>query len=79
LSQARNRTLAIACLNNLKQREIYWHSYSLDYNGLLVPNNSVTAISRGGSSGAIAAGASWCVADPTQTKVQNGMSFDYNR
>jgi prepilin-type N-terminal cleavage/methylation domain-containing protein len=79
LSRAKSRALAIACLNNLKQLEICWHSYALDYNDLLVPNNSVTAISPGGNSGAIAAGASWCLADPTQTNVQNGMLFEYNR
>ena len=79
LSQAKSRALTIVCLNNLKQLEICWHAYALDYNDALVPNNSVTAINPGGSGGAIAAGASWCLADPTETNVQNGMLFDYNR
>jgi len=79
LARAKTRALNIACLNDLKQLGICWHSYAMDNHDVLVPNNSVNSISSGGSSGAIAVGASWCLADPTVTNVQNGMLFDYNR
>jgi prepilin-type processing-associated H-X9-DG protein len=32
-----------------------------------------------GSGGTIASGASWCLAEPTATNVQNGMLFTYNQ
>jgi hypothetical protein len=44
-----------------------------------VPNNSVNSVSMSGSSGSIAVGLSWCLADPTDVNVQNGMLFEYNR
>jgi prepilin-type N-terminal cleavage/methylation domain-containing protein/prepilin-type processing-associated H-X9-DG protein len=79
LSKSKNRTLTIVCLNNLKQIQICWHAYTMDNNDLLTPNNSVTGITTGGSSGAIASGVSWCLAEPTATNVENGMLFQYNR
>ena len=79
LSRAKSRAWTIACLSNMKQLEICWHAYALDYNDLLVPNNSVNSISPTGSSGSIAAGVSWCLADPTEDNVRNGMLFEYNR
>jgi len=41
LSRAKSQAWTIACLNNMKQLEICWHTYALDNNDLLVPNNSV--------------------------------------
>src|ERR1039458_4659515 len=41
LARAKSQAWTIGCLNNLKQLEICWHGYALDYNDLLVPNNSV--------------------------------------
>jgi prepilin-type N-terminal cleavage/methylation domain-containing protein/prepilin-type processing-associated H-X9-DG protein len=79
LSRAKARAINVACLNNLKQLGICWHSYAMDHNDVLVPNNSVQSISDSGASGSIAVGSSWCLAEPTATNVQNGMLFDYNR
>jgi prepilin-type N-terminal cleavage/methylation domain-containing protein/prepilin-type processing-associated H-X9-DG protein len=79
LSQAKSRGLTVACLNNLKQLGICWHSYTLDNNDAVVPNNSVMAVTTSGAAGSIAVGASWCLAEPTVTNVQNGMLFGYNR
>ena len=79
LSRAQSRALSLACLNNLKQLEICWHSYAGDNNDLLVPNNSVTGLSTNGGGSPLAAGASWCLAEPTAANVQNGMLFEYNR
>jgi prepilin-type N-terminal cleavage/methylation domain-containing protein/prepilin-type processing-associated H-X9-DG protein len=79
LARSKERTKTAVCLNNLKQMATCWHLYTLDNNDLLVPNNSVTGITSGGSSGAIATGASWCLAEPFTTNVENGMLFQYNR
>lgn len=75
LSRAKSEAWTTACLNNLKQLEICWQSYAQDNNDLVVPNNSVNA---GGSDASIAAGVSWCLADPTVVNVQSGMLFPYN-
>lgn len=75
LSAGKQRAWTIACLNNLKQLQVCWHNYAIDNNDVLVPNNSVYDL--GG--GSIALGASWCLAEPTATNVQNGMLFEYNR
>jgi prepilin-type N-terminal cleavage/methylation domain-containing protein/prepilin-type processing-associated H-X9-DG protein len=79
LSRAKSHALTTACLNNVKQLGVCWHSYAMDNTDVLVPNNSVNSVSPTGSDGSIATGASWCLADPTATNVQNGMLFEYNR
>jgi prepilin-type N-terminal cleavage/methylation domain-containing protein/prepilin-type processing-associated H-X9-DG protein len=79
LARAKSQAWSIGCINNLKQLQICWHSYALDYNDLLVPNNSVMGVTPGGSGGSIATGVSWCLAEPTATNVQSGMLFEYNR
>lgn len=78
LARAKSQAWSITCLNNLKELEVCWHLYALDNNDLLVPNNSVTGIGSGGSTGSIASGASWCLAEPTATNVQNGLLYIYN-
>jgi prepilin-type N-terminal cleavage/methylation domain-containing protein/prepilin-type processing-associated H-X9-DG protein len=78
LSRAKSRALNVACLNNLKQLGICWHSYAMDNADVLVPNNSVTGVSTNGADGSISVGSSWCLADPTPFNVQNGMLFPYN-
>ena len=42
LSRARQKALAIVCLNNLKQTTLAWYMYSEDNNDVLVPNNPPT-------------------------------------
>lgn len=79
LSKSKNRALTIVCLNNLKQMQICWHAYTLDNNDRLTPNNSVVSVTTNGNGGALASGASWCLADPTATNIENGMLFQYNR
>ena len=54
LARAKDRAWTLACLSNLKQLEICWHAYALDYNDLLVPNNSVNSVSTNGANGSIA-------------------------
>jgi prepilin-type N-terminal cleavage/methylation domain-containing protein/prepilin-type processing-associated H-X9-DG protein len=79
LAKAREKAWTIQCANNLKQLETCWHLYALDSRDLLVPNNSVNDVNQNGNAGSLAVGASWCLADPTTTNVQNGMLFEYNR
>lgn len=79
LSRAKSQAQIIGCLNNLRQLQVCWHNYALDYHDSLVPNNSVMGITTNGSSGSISVGVSWCLADPTEINVQNGMLFEYNR
>ena len=78
LTRAKARAQTTGCLNNLKQLQLCWHLYSMDNDDVVVPNNSVTSIGSGGGSGPLAAGASWCFAEPTVTNVQRGMLFSYN-
>src|SRR5213075_1972817 len=40
LSRAKQKALAISCLNNLKQLQLCWHLYAGDNNGRLPPNKS---------------------------------------
>jgi prepilin-type processing-associated H-X9-DG protein/prepilin-type N-terminal cleavage/methylation domain-containing protein len=78
LARAKSRAWTVACLNNLNQLQTCWHLYTMDNGDLLVPNNSVAGVTTNGNSGALAAGGSWCLADPTAVNVQNGMLFPYN-
>ena len=78
LARAKTRALTVACLSNLNQLQTCWHLYSMDNNDLLVPNNSVAGVTSSGNAGSIAAGGSWCLAEPNVTNVQNGMLFTYN-
>ena len=79
LSRAKEKAQTITCLNNLKQFEVCWHSYVNDNRDLLAPNNSVMSVTTNGPDSSIAAGASWCLAEPTAVNVQSGLLFDYNR
>ena len=82
LSKAKEKGLALACLNNLKQLEICWHLYALDANDILPPNNSVYVIG-GGTPTPHDQGASWCMGnartDTNTDNIVNGVLFPYNR
>ena len=79
LSKAKGRAQSLACLNNLRQLQLCWHLYALDYNDTLPPNNFVYDIV---STRPIAQAASWCTnlapldADPVG--IKNGLLFPYN-
>ncbi|MDB6111806.1 MAG: hypothetical protein JWR69_3556, partial [Pedosphaera sp.] len=57
LTRAKSQALSVACLNNVKQLEVCWHLYALDYNDILPPNNFVYDIL---SNTPIDEGGSWC-------------------
>ncbi len=79
LARAKSQAWRIACLNNVKQLQICWHCYAADNSDCLAPNNSVMGVGTNGGSGFIAQHASWCLAEPTEENVRNGMLFEYNR
>ncbi len=78
LARAKDKAYAVGCLNNLKQLEVCWHSYALDHNDKLVPNNSVMLIGGGTLSKDI----SWCPdhanTDTNTDDIRNGLLFPYN-
>src|SRR5689334_19855194 len=78
LSKAKDKARALNCLSNLKQLEVCWHLYALDYQDMLAPNNSVSLI--GG--GTLSTGISWCpdhaATDTTNTDIKSGVLFQYN-
>src|SRR6185295_16185543 len=75
LSRAKIRALTASCLNNLKQLDLCWQMYADDNNGVLVPNNSVNVQSP---IPPLLKGASWALADPTETNVKEGLLSKYN-
>ncbi len=84
LGKAKDKAKSIACMNNLKQLETCWYLYTVDYQDLLVPNNSVVNISESGPIGFIAQGVSWCLDSNARTQIDpsnlvNGVLFQYNR
>jgi prepilin-type N-terminal cleavage/methylation domain-containing protein/prepilin-type processing-associated H-X9-DG protein len=78
LARAKDRARTTTCLNNLKQLDAAWHLYVVDYNDMVVPNNSISTPST-----QFVAGASWYIGDartdPTTTNIVNGLLYQYNR
>jgi prepilin-type N-terminal cleavage/methylation domain-containing protein/prepilin-type processing-associated H-X9-DG protein len=77
LAKAKDKARMIGCLNNVKQLEVCWHLYALDYNDVLPPNNSIALIGVGAS----IAAATWCsnyVYDVDPVGIVNGLLFPYN-
>ena len=81
LAKAREKAWTVGCLNNLRQLEACWHLYTLDYNDLLAPNDSIMLFS-GSSESVGAASISWCPdharTDTTPTDLESGVLFPYN-
>ncbi len=50
LGRAKQKALTIACLNNLKQLQICWHSYAHDNENVMTPNNFVYFVTIGTNS-----------------------------
>jgi len=77
LAKAKEKAWNIACLNNLKQLQVCWHSYAQDHNDVLPPNNSIALINSGPAVGAV----TWCsnyVYDVDPAGIINGLLFQYN-
>jgi prepilin-type processing-associated H-X9-DG protein len=86
LTRAKTRAMTITCINNLKQLSVCWHSYALDNEDYLVPNNSVEGFSPTTNNtdidSPISVAASWTMDSPrTDTdpsNIVNGLLFPYN-
>jgi prepilin-type N-terminal cleavage/methylation domain-containing protein/prepilin-type processing-associated H-X9-DG protein len=79
LTRAKSSAWSVSCLNNVKQLEICWHLYAVDYNDHLPPNNFVYDII---SDTPIINGLSWCTnvapLDASPDGIRNGMLFQFN-
>jgi len=86
LSRAKTQAMTITCINNLKQLSVCWHSYALDYNDNLVPNNSVEGFTpttnNTDTTSPISVADSWCMDSPrtdaNPSNIVNGLLFPYN-
>ncbi|HOX58674.1 MAG TPA: prepilin-type N-terminal cleavage/methylation domain-containing protein [Candidatus Paceibacterota bacterium] len=77
LARAREKGWRISCLSNLKQLQVCWHSYALDHNDRLPPNNSIGLVGGGTAAAAV----TWCsnyVYDVDPAGIVNGLLFPYN-
>src|SRR2546426_2125676 len=79
LAKAKEKARMIGCLNNLKQLEVCWHLYAVDYADLLPPNDSIMSL----NGGVIARNLSWAPdharTDTDTTDLESGLLFPYNR
>src|SRR5262245_21767563 len=83
LARSKQQALNVACLNNLRQLQLCFHLYTLDFNGFLPPNNFVYDIDTGGPSLGFDSDLTWCPGntrlDTTTTNIERGKLFPYNR
>ncbi len=75
LNRAKTRAQITQCTNNLKQLQLCWHLYALDYNGKLVSNKAETPLSTTGSESWISGSAKL---DDTPTNINRSAFFPYN-
>jgi len=81
LSQAKQKALSIACLNNLKQMQLCFHLYAVDNGDFMPPNDFVYDI---GTMQAFPGneGPSWCTNvapfEANPTGITGGLLYQYN-
>ena len=80
LAKAKERALSVACLSNLKQLQLAYHSYAQDHDDWLAVNDYVYFV--GGGSFFVQGGVSWCPGDVRQdttiSNLTNGVLWPYN-
>ena len=83
LASSKKKALNISCISNLKQLQICWHLYALDFNDSVPPNNFIYDINTGGPIQGSSLSDTWCAGntrtDTSTTNIENGMLFPYNR
>ncbi len=83
LASSKQKALSVSCLSNLKQLQICWQLYTLDYHDQVPPNNFIYDISSGGPISGASLSDTWCAGntrtDTTTANIENGMLFTYNR
>jgi prepilin-type N-terminal cleavage/methylation domain-containing protein/prepilin-type processing-associated H-X9-DG protein len=83
LTKAKEKSLSIACQNNLKQLQICWHSYALDNQDSVPPNQSVYDVDTGAPIPGANLAWTWCPGntrvDTNTANIQSGYLYPYNR
>jgi prepilin-type N-terminal cleavage/methylation domain-containing protein/prepilin-type processing-associated H-X9-DG protein len=83
LNKSKDKALAIACQNNLRQLQICWHGYAMDHQDVLPPNQSVYDIDTGGPIPGVNLNWTWCPGntrvDTNTAHIENGYLYPYNR
>jgi prepilin-type N-terminal cleavage/methylation domain-containing protein/prepilin-type processing-associated H-X9-DG protein len=85
LARTKDKARNTWCINNLKQLEVCWHLYAVDYQDRLAPNNSIMFFNGGNTNTFTvgASGVSWCPdharTDTNTVDLQTGALFPYNR
>ena len=78
LNKAKEKGTTARCLNNLRQLQVCWHSYTLDNRDVLPPNDSLNF-----NAATLVEGPSWCQGnarvDQTTSNIETGLLFPYNR
>ncbi len=82
LSRAKAKAYEVTCLNNLKQLQICAKLYSLDHDGVLMPNRYVYNINTKAPSLGFSNDLTWCPGqapfDTTTENIKRGLLFPYN-
>ncbi|MFM2295072.1 MAG: PilD-dependent protein PddA, partial [Verrucomicrobiota bacterium] len=85
LSKAKVRAKNIQCQSNLKQIQLCWQLYTVDFDDHAVPNNSVATFTPGTNStfNSFTKGISWCLDSDARKQlvphtISNGLLYPYN-
>ncbi len=83
LSLAKAKAEEVTCLNNLKQLQTCAKLYSLDHDGVLLPNRYVYNINTQAPSLGFSNDLTWCAGlapfDTTTENIERGLLFPYNK
>src|SRR5262249_819884 len=75
LSRAKSHAQTTQCKNNLRQLQLCWHMYALDYNGNLVANKTQFTYATTDPESWVAGSAQF---DDSPTNIQRSAFFPYN-
>jgi prepilin-type N-terminal cleavage/methylation domain-containing protein/prepilin-type processing-associated H-X9-DG protein len=75
LNRAKLKAQTVQCENNLKQLQLCWHLYALDYAGRLIPNHAESPIETIAPESWVDGSAKF---DTTPTNIQRSGLFPYN-
>src|SRR5215831_18358012 len=75
LAKAKAKAHSIGCVNNLKQLQLAWQQYVLDFNDALPPSQTSPGAGDRGSPGCWVLGNAQ--RDPDPTNITKGVLFDY--
>jgi prepilin-type N-terminal cleavage/methylation domain-containing protein/prepilin-type processing-associated H-X9-DG protein len=83
LSQSKQRAQATVCLNNLRQLQLCWHLYAVDFNDRLPPNNYVYDLGTGQPFPGMDTSLTWCAGntrlDTDTANIESGVLWRYNQ